>query len=1062
MPVIKTKKTNRFGELDKSSDLKTGKCVFPFVYRKKTYKTCHNKTTTKNGNWCATETGKDNKIITWAYCDRPTDKEKPKKVVTKPTPVPTPTPAPAPVIKIKPIINKVDELGINIEKGTYGLVIGNVQSGKTEVMIDYCVKSRSLGIITFFLVRNINADVLQLVKRIKEIQTDGKQFTSDEFRVVDQLVKKPVIPKKLTKQDVASIELGNTKVILGKMNIHDLLKFYYLARYKGFEFNLVIDEGDLLTGDDNENKRTLNYINNIISLPNRHHVLQVTATPLASILSSPKINYFYRLESPETYIGVLHERIKHRPVLGTDNNSPKNIEIMNSILREGIQKRICISLMISSTINKEQQEQIDIVLKSNPLYRGVIFNKQGIFVNGNTKKFNDISEAITHLVNSGERHIVIFAGYKASRGISFVSEDYTFHLTDLYIRSSEKLTGHCEELIQKLRILGKYPRENYIYRGEQERNLNIWTSPDLWMEINNCNSLIDKLTNRLVEHTKQGHKISNLEEINAIIREIELKNPELPNLALSRKEYDSMKNLEDVPNFVNELNDREDVDVKYDNIADGFYLKSQTDMLPCNHLTMNCDRVKNNIVSKLSRFTKGEFTESTGNSKLYNLFYADCILPENRDKIESLKRQYRELEGNKTAQNTKKNELAGELRKNCKKYVETHIFTNPKFIADLMSNDKYSQLKQYVERMGNLNVANFTFNNYLTADLDKARGAFRNYKTQIDKKIEGQNSHQWVFPGKPFEFTFGSKKYLYGDTTEPCPLLWSIYIPNDFIHDSISYSAGMVRNQIHYWHNLEGRTFIKPINSNIDRIYFESGAKFLQVKISDKKDARKISSLPNTLNNRKPSPEPQPNPFIPDPEIEFIMLHKRLRKLSSNELHKNPVLLKRYHYLRDIYLGSNGHDYSLKLIERIKPGISKLSNKVIGDMGCGNAKLQRELSELNIKSYDHEKLDPCVTVANMDKIPVKNDTFNILIYCLSLGWGSNEDLNNYLEEAYRIGKHDCEIVIICGIKREQYRIRERLEYNFNNRIRITNGDGLEHFGKYIELRCRIEKVDDSF
>ncbi len=26
--------------------------------------------------------------------------------------------------------------------------------------------------------------------------------------------------------------------------------------------------------------------------------------------------------------------------------------------------------MISSTINKEQQEQIDVVLKSNPLYRG--------------------------------------------------------------------------------------------------------------------------------------------------------------------------------------------------------------------------------------------------------------------------------------------------------------------------------------------------------------------------------------------------------------------------------------------------------------------------------------------------------------------------------------------------------------------------------------------------------------------------------------------------------------------------------------------------------------------
>ncbi len=40
-----------------------------------------------------------------------------------------------------------------------------------------------------------------------------------------------------------------------------------------------------------------------------------------------------------------------------------------------------------------------------------------------------------------------------------------------------------------------------------------------------------------------------------------------------------MKSLEDVPDFVNELNDREDVDVKYDSMADGFYLKSQSDIM---------------------------------------------------------------------------------------------------------------------------------------------------------------------------------------------------------------------------------------------------------------------------------------------------------------------------------------------------------------------------------------------------------------------------------------------------------------------------------------------------
>ncbi len=66
-------------------------------------------------------------------------------------------------------------------------------------MIDYCVKSRSMGVLTFFVVRNINADVLQLVKRIKAIQTDGKKFTSDEFRVVDQTCNKTSNTKKTYK-----------------------------------------------------------------------------------------------------------------------------------------------------------------------------------------------------------------------------------------------------------------------------------------------------------------------------------------------------------------------------------------------------------------------------------------------------------------------------------------------------------------------------------------------------------------------------------------------------------------------------------------------------------------------------------------------------------------------------------------------------------------------------------------------------------------------------------------------------------------------------------------------
>ena len=108
---------------------------------------------------------------------------------------------------------------------------------------------------------------------------------------------KPKLQIKLSKKKVQNpkISIEDVDVFLGKMEMSDLLKFFYLAKYNSeeFEFNIVIDEGDLLAG---EEKKTELVLTKIMRLYNCFHTLQVTATPLASILSSPKINYFYKLE----------------------------------------------------------------------------------------------------------------------------------------------------------------------------------------------------------------------------------------------------------------------------------------------------------------------------------------------------------------------------------------------------------------------------------------------------------------------------------------------------------------------------------------------------------------------------------------------------------------------------------------------------------------------------------------------------------------------------------------------------------------------------------------------
>ena len=75
-----------------------------------------------------------------------------------------------------------------------------------------------------------------------------------------------------------------------------------------------------------------------------------------------------------------------------------------------------------------------------------------------------------------------------------------------------------KELIQKLRILGKYKNEHRDYKsGKEEQKLNIWCTPDFEREINRCYDLIEKLTNLLVTKTAEGFKFTTKKQINEVL-----------------------------------------------------------------------------------------------------------------------------------------------------------------------------------------------------------------------------------------------------------------------------------------------------------------------------------------------------------------------------------------------------------------------------------------------------------------------------------------------------------------------------------------------------------------
>jgi ubiquinone/menaquinone biosynthesis C-methylase UbiE len=77
------------------------------------------------------------------------------------------------------------------------------------------------------------------------------------------------------------------------------------------------------------------------------------------------------------------------------------------------------------------------------------------------------------------------------------------------------------------------------------------------------------------------------------------------------------------------------------------------------------------------------------------------------------------------------------------------------------------------------------------------------------------------------------------------------------------------------------------------------------------------------------------------------------------------------------------------------------SNLTIVDMGCGDACLARTLQTThpNIHSFDLVALNEHVQVCDIAHTPLKNNSVDIVIFCLSL-MGTN--LTDFIHEAHRI------------------------------------------------------------
>ena len=168
--------------------------------------------------------------------------------------------------------------------------------------------------------------------------------------------------------------------------------------------------------------------------------------------------------------------------------------------------------------------------------------------------------------------------------------------------------------------------------------------------------------------------------------------------------------------------------------------------------------------------------------------------------------------------------------------------------------------------------------------------------------------------------------------------------------------------------------------------------KFLQKKT--KKNSIK-SKLENNLSSSK-----------------FRIINEKLYTMSSEEASKyfkeNKEDFEIYHKgfsSQSKQWPINPNELILKTLK-----LKKYKNKIIADIGCGEAFLAKNLIPLNyqIYSFDLVSLNEYVTVANMNNLPLKNHFCDLAIFCLSL---MNKNFLPFIFEANRILKVNGKLLV---------------------------------------------------
>jgi hypothetical protein len=295
------------------------------------------------------------------------------------------------------------------------LIYGQIQSGKTAEIFKIALDPKYRTYTKIIVVQNSLLVLLQYMQRFRDAGLIDRVYTVGDKR------------KKAQQKDKDILLLLN--------NRHRYGKFKDQHKNNSQKFVLILDEADQCA------------THPLTTDPLAMHIYYVTATP-NRILTQPEFfHYIHRIEQPEEYKGIDAVHIQYSP------HKDPTTHVANFADPHQYEQH---GMMLVTTLTKvrHMRHAAQTWSENHPAIPMVLVNaKKSVFLAGietklGKKPIQKIIDAHSHFPK-----IVFLANRLANRGLSYVSSDYTRHLTH-QVSNFRNVT--ITNAMQKMRLLGKY------------------------------------------------------------------------------------------------------------------------------------------------------------------------------------------------------------------------------------------------------------------------------------------------------------------------------------------------------------------------------------------------------------------------------------------------------------------------------------------------------------------------------------------------------------------------------------------------------------------------------